>query len=172
MLTRAINAALLAVSLSVLGAMPALSQSKTVSGALPGAEVRGAATFRFLGLPLYKAKLFTIGGAPLDWGKDFAIELTYQRNLSQNDLVEGTLRELKRIGGALPIEAKLQACFKAVAKGDRYLAISAGQNAIGFWRNGKRTCTLKHANIKSRFMGIFVGPNTRSKSFTNALKGS
>lgn len=153
-------------------AAPALAQSNIAAAALPGAQVRGTATLRFLGLPLYQARLFTVKGAALDWGKDFGIELTYLRNLSQYDLVEATMREFKRTGGALPLEAQLNSCFDAVKKGDRYLAVSNGADAIGFWRNGKRTCTLSYPQIKSRFMGIFVGDNTRSKSFTQKLTGS
>ncbi|MCK8464662.1 hypothetical protein MUY35_12445 [Aliiroseovarius sp. S1339] len=151
---------------------PALAQSNVAAVALPGAEVRGTATLRFLGLPLYQARLFTVGAAALDWNKDFGIELTYLRNLSQYDLVEATMREFKRTGGALPLEGQLNKCFDAVNKGDRYLAVSNGVDKVGFWRNGQRTCTLSHPQIKSRFMGIFVGDNTRSKSFTRKLIGS
>ncbi len=161
-----------ALALWVAAATPIAAQSKVVTSVLPGAELRGTATLRFLGLPLYQARLFTPRAAPLDWGQDFGIELTYLRTLTQYDLVEATLREFKRTGGALPLEAQLNACFKAVAKGDRYLAITDGDDKIGFWRNGARSCTLSHPQIKRRFMGIFVGENTRSKSFTRQLTGS
>ena len=39
------------------GANPVVAQSSVVASALPGAEVRGTATLRFLGLPLYQARL-------------------------------------------------------------------------------------------------------------------
>ena len=152
-------------------ARTANAQTSAVSSALPGAELRGAATFRFLGFALYKARLFTIGGAPLDWNDNFAIELTYQRNLTQYDLVEATMREFKRTSGSIPVEAQLNICFKAVRKGDSYLAVTKGASKVDFWRNGKRTCTLSYPQIKTRFMGIFVGDNTRSKTFTRKLKG-
>lgn len=154
------------------GANPVVAQSSVVASALPGAEVRGTATLRFLGLPLYQARLFTVNGATLDWKQDFGIELTYLRNLTQHDLVEATLREFKRTGDALPLREQLNACFDAVDKGDRYLAVSDGNDRIAFWRNGARTCTLSHPQIKRRFMGIFVGDNTRSKSFTRKLTGT
>ncbi|KPD10562.1 hypothetical protein [Phaeobacter sp. 11ANDIMAR09] len=151
--------------------VPLSAQASTVKSALPGAELRGAATFRYVGFPLYEARLFTKSGAPLDWNKDFGLELKYMRNLTEYDLVEGTMRELKRTGAALPLRGQLEQCFDDVRKGDRYFALSKGQDQIGFWHNGKRVCTLSHPQIKTRFMAIFLGENTRSKSFTRKLKG-
>ena len=150
---------------------PLVAQASTIKAALPGAELRGAATFRYIGFPLYEAQLFTRSGAPLDWSQDFGLELTYLRNLTEYDLVEGTMRELNRTGAALPVRGKLEKCFRDERKGDRYVAVSKGQNQIGFWHNGQRVCTLSHPKIKTRFMAIFLGENTRSKSFTRKLKG-
>jgi len=151
--------------------VPLSAQASTVKSALPGAELRGAATFRFVGFPLYEARLFTKSGAPLDWNKDFGLELKYMRNQTVYDLVEGTMRELKRTGAALPLRGLLEQCFDDVRKGDRYIAVSNGQDQIGFWHNGKRVCTMSHPQIKTRFMAIFLGENTRSRSFTRKLKG-
>ncbi|MCK0141095.1 chalcone isomerase family protein [Aliiroseovarius sp. F20344] len=150
---------------------PVAAQANTVESALPDAELRGAATFRFVGFPLYKARLFTQSGAPLDWNKDFGLELQYMRNLTEFDLVEGTMREFARLGSSVPVRGQLEICFDDVRKGDRYTAVSQGQNKIAFWLNGKRTCTLSHPQIKTHFMGIFLGDKTRSKSFTSKLKG-
>lgn len=150
---------------------PVSAQASTVDAVLPDAELRGAATFRFVGFPLYKARLFTQSGTPLDWSKDFGLELQYLRNLSEFDLVEGTMREFARLGAPVPVRSQLEMCFDDVRKGDSYTAVSMGQNKIAFWLNGRPTCTLSHPQIKSRFMGIFLGDNTRSKSFTHKLKG-
>ena len=150
---------------------PTLLQASIVKSVLSTAEVRGEATYRFIGLSLYQARLYTKDGAPLDWNEDFGIELNYLRGLTKRDLVEGTLQELERAGNPLPVREQLAQCFDDVRKGDQYLAVSRGQDQIGFWRNGVRVCTLSHPQIKQRFMAIFVGENTRSKSFTRKLKG-
>lgn len=157
----------LAMVLCPLGA-----QASVIERTLPGAELRGTATFRFIGLKVYDARLYTQGGAALDWRTDFGIELTYKRTLTQFDIVESTMRELGRTGTALPVRAKLEACFDDVRSGDRYLAISDGPNRVGFWRNDRKACTVEHPQFKARFMGIFLGDNTQSKSFTRALKGN
>lgn len=152
-------------------ALPTGTQASAIKSVLPDAETRGTATFRYIGFPLYEAQLFTKSGAPLDWSKDFGLELKYLRNLTELDLVEATMRELSRTGATLPVRGQLEKCFNDVRKGDRYVAISKGPNQIGFWHNGKRVCTLSHPRIKNRFMSIFLGENTRSESFTRKLKG-
>ncbi|MEP3332770.1 hypothetical protein [Sedimentitalea sp.] len=151
--------------------VPALGQASTIANALPDAELRGEAVFRLFGFPLYKARLYTQTGAPLNWDQEFAIELTYMRDLSGKDLSENTMRELERLGGAIPIRARLDQCFADVRSGDRFVAVSQGPNRIGFWLNGAQTCTLHHPQIKTRFMAIFLGENTRSRTFTRNLKG-
>ena len=132
---------------------------------LPGTTSAAGAKAKFL-------KEIVLGNAVVEEiSQDFALELTYLRNLTGHDLVESTMRELTRTGGTLPVRGKLEGCFRDVRKGDRFVAVSNGQDQIGFWYNGQRVCTLTHPQIKSRFMAIFLGDNTRSKSFTRQLKG-
>ena len=151
--------------------IPSAGVSASVAKALPGAELRGQATFRYLGFQLYDARLFTKNAAPLNWSEDFGLELTYKRKLTQYDMVEATLREMKRVGPSLPIRTDLERCYKGVSPGDRYLAVSEGPDTLRFWYNGSAICTLRHPGIKTRFMSIFLGENTRSTRFTRALKG-
>lgn len=153
-----------------IGAAALPSRVWSLETVLPGAELRGEATLRYLGLPVYEAQLFTPSGRPLDWNDDFALQLTYLRAFSQGDLVEATLREFTRLGGALPLEKPLADCFLGVSRGDRYLAVTDGPDRIRFWRNGQQTCTLSYPRIKLRFMSIFLGDNTQSQGFTRALR--
>lgn len=156
---------------SLLVLLPVLTSASTIERVLPDAELRGTATFRFVGFPIYEARLFTKSGAPLNWDEDFGLELRYLRDLTGRDIVEGTMCELTRTGAAIPIRGALEHCFDDVHKGDRYLAVSQGQNNISFWLNGIQTCTLSHPQTKTRFMAIFLGENTRSRRFTQNLKG-
>lgn len=151
--------------------MAAATQSLAVQSVLPEAQLRGEATFRYLGFALYQARLFTPEGAPLDWDAEFALELTYLRDVSAEDLVNGTLTELERTGSALPRREALAACFDDVTDGDRYAAITRGPDRILFLRNGSAACTLDHPGIKTGFMAIFLGENTRSGRFTRQLLG-
>ena len=89
-----IRAAALTLALS---ALPAGLAANTAQAVLPGADIRGAATFRYLGVALYDASLFTQGGGALNWTRDFGLELRYKRTLSQKSLVDATLREMERL---------------------------------------------------------------------------
>lgn len=161
------RAALLSLALLIPGGLAA----SPLSDWLSDPRQIGGSTFRFLGLPVYDAKLFTPNGAAFNWAEDFGLQITYRRNISQKTLVESTLDEMARQGNPAPTQTQLEACFRAINKGDTYLAISEGPNKVGFWLNGVQTCTLTNKGIKRSFMSVFLGDNTRSASFTRQLKG-
>ncbi len=165
-----LNAGAALVSLMLL--IPGGLAASPVFGVLNNAELRGTATYRYLGFPLYDAQLFTQGGAPLNWKQDFGLELRYRRNVTKKALINSTLDEMKRIGRAAPIRDQLETCFAPVSKGDRFLAVSDGPNKVEFWLNGRKTCSMSYPDIKRSFMSIFLGENTRSAAFTQALRGN
>lgn len=134
-------------------------------------QKRGEATFRWLGIPIYEARLFTPSGADLNWQDDFALELTYLRKISRDTLVESTLTEMQRIGANAPALARLANCYRDVTSGDRFQAITRGADEIRFQFNGLDVCTLTHPDIKAGFMAVFLGENTRSARFTRNLRG-
>ncbi|WP_050605178.1 hypothetical protein [Ruegeria sp. 6PALISEP08] len=138
---------------------------------LNDAQLRGSATFRYLGLPIYDAKLYTPGGAPLNWSEDIGLQLTYRKNIKKKALVNSTLDEMDRIGRSTPVRDQLDRCFKSVTKGDSFLAVSNGPDNVSFWLNGQKTCTMSYPGIKRSFMSVFLGENTRSASFTQKLQG-
>ncbi|WP_254430572.1 MULTISPECIES: hypothetical protein [unclassified Ruegeria] len=158
-------------TLTILLLAPIGLAASPIPGDLKDPKQLGSATFRFLGLPLYDAKLYTPAGAAFSWDEDFGLQLTYRKNLKQKALVESTLEEITRQGNSAPTQAQLEACFQAVSKGDSYLAVSKGPNEVDFWRNGSKTCSLTYPGAKRSFMSIFLGDNSRSASFTQQLKG-
>ena len=160
-----------AILLSAALLAPSGLAASTVADALKNAELRGSATYRYLGLPVYDAQLFTQGGAPFNWNQDFGLELQYRRNISKKALINSTLDEMERIGLSLPVRDQLGTCFAAVKKGDRFLAVSQGPDKVDFWLNGRQTCTLSYPGIKRSFMSIFLGDDTRSAAFTQKLRG-
>ncbi|WP_171124057.1 hypothetical protein [Ruegeria sp. HKCCA4707] len=157
------------VSLTVL--IPGGLAASPISQNLSNPQQVGSATFRFLGIPVYDAQLFTPNGAAFSWDADLGLKLTYRKTLKQKALVESTLEEMARQGNPAPSQSALEGCYKAVGKGDSYIAISEGPNKVGFWRNGQKTCTLSYPGAKRAFMSIFLGTDTRSASFTRQLKG-
>ncbi len=150
---------------------PTLARASIVGNILLDAKQCGKATFRFLGFPIHKARLCTHGGRAFGWQQDFALELTYQRNLPEYNLVEVTPREMKRLDQTPSVEDQLARSFDDGGLGDRYLAITNGSVRIGLWRNGRSAYTLSHPQIKHHFMSIFLGENSRLVKFTRNLRG-
>lgn len=158
-------------ALALILTLPQGISASPVFESLDDAKLRGAATYRYLGFPLYDAQLFTKGGAAFNWNSDFGLELQYRRNVTKKVLINSTLDEMERIGRAAPVRDQLETCFRAVSKGDRYLAISDGPDTVSFWLNGRMTCTMTYPGIKRSFMSVFLGENTRSAAFTQKLRG-
>ncbi|WP_298851627.1 hypothetical protein [uncultured Ruegeria sp.] len=161
------RAALLSLSLLT----PTGLIASPVAEELNSAQLRGTATFRYLGFPIYDAMLYTSNGASFNWGEDFGLQLTYRKSIKKKALVNSTLDEMKRIGRPAPVGDQLDVCFKAVTKGDSFLAVSDGPDKVSFWLNGRKTCTMAYPGIKRSFMSVFLGDNTRSASFTQKLQG-
>ena len=136
-----------------------------------GYEQLSKAEFRYFGLKLYDARLFTDQGNAFDWNNDFALEITYARRFTQNSLVRSTMDEIQRVGRKSPNTEVWNKCFRTVQKGHKYLATTQGADQIEFALNGKKTCSLKYPDIARSFMGIFLGQDTRSARFTQALRG-
>ncbi len=132
---------------------------------------RGQAVFSVLGLKLYDARLFTPGGGAFEEDDESAIEITYARRFSKNAIVNLTMEEIVRVGRSSPSATVWRDCFQTVQRGDRYVVVSEGVDRINFSLNGQKTCTLEYPDIKSSFMGIFIGENTLSRTFTKALLG-
>lgn len=155
----------------------AIAQSvpATVAAVLPGATVRGEATLRFLGVPVYRAALFTANGAAFDWKKPMALRLKYAMSFEAGELVSATRKEMARIEGTQPdhaeIEGKLAPCFRDVVSGDAFVAATAGPDALSFWLNGSQTCTLRHAQIAQRFLSVWLSENSRSPRQSRQLRG-
>lgn len=133
-------------------------------------QQRGEATFRWLGLPIYTARLFTPSGQTVNRQDDMRLELTYQRALTRDSLVESTQSEMRRLGYASPSKTDLQTCFRDVARGDSFSAITDGPDQVQFYFNGSEQCKLIQPNIRHGFMSIFLSENSRSPVFSRRLR--
>ena len=156
--------------------LPAVAEADTVARAtVADARLLGAATMRFVGIQLYDARLYTPGGAAFDWAAPMALQLDYKRNFSRAELTAATVREMRRMEGARPdhssIGQMVDACFRDVGPGDQFVAVGSSDDEVSLWFNGTRTCTLAHAGIKQRFMGIWLSERSRSPHQSQRLRG-
>ncbi|MCG7494258.1 hypothetical protein [Thalassobius sp. Cn5-15] len=174
------RAALFALCLSVTNLFHTAASANDappaeVKSALPAAAELGAAKVRWFGLPIYDGRLFTTKAAAFDWQKPFALELTYQRGFSQEQLLTATNKELIRMEGRLPdqsmIVEKLTQCYRTVAKGDRFVAFGARKDRITFLFNGQRSCDLDHPDVRKRVMSIWLSDQSRDPALSRKLRG-
>lgn len=169
---RQLGALLLVLTASVATAEPV---PQDIASSLQSASQRGSAQVRWLGIPIYSARLFTPEARPFDWAKPFALELTYDRGFSKDRLVYATGKELARMEGEQAdhpaILTKLQKCYRDVSSSDRFVALGAKQDEVQFSLNGTRTCRLQHTDIRKRLLSIWVSENSRDPKLSRRLKG-
>jgi hypothetical protein len=160
---------------SALAAPPVLAVPGEVQAELGAAKALGRATFRWLGVQLYDATLYTPPATGFDWQEPLALELVYARSVGGSVLLDSTLAELERIEGRQPdhpaIRQKLMGCFRDVDANDRYVASAGSADAVSFWLNGSRTCEISHPELKRRFLGIWLSDQSRAVKSARALRG-
>ncbi|PSL20230.1 chalcone isomerase family protein [Shimia abyssi] len=136
----------------------------------------GSGDFRWLGFKVYEAQLYTQQGKGFRWERPFALQLDYARKVRARVLLKASLEELERMEGAredhLEIGAKLSVCFRDVRPGDRVVAAPKSADQLEFWVNGAQTCTLRHAGIRARYLGIWLSDQARDQSLAKRLRGA
>ncbi|TCL08171.1 hypothetical protein BXY66_0204 [Shimia isoporae] len=146
-----------------------------VTAVVPQPAVAGEGQFRYLGFKVYDLDLFTSGGKRFDADAPFALAIEYDRKIRSAVLLKASLGELERVEGKKAdhdaIMGKLAACYRDIAPGDRIVAAPRGANAMSFWVNGTRTCTLNHPNFRDRYMAIWMSDRARDPAQARRLRG-
>ena len=135
----------------------------------------GAVTFRWFGLPVYRAQLHTDGGTQFDWSRPLALQIEYFRSISEADLISSTRSEILRMEGPRSDQdammQKLAGCFRTVGKGDVFTAVSTRAETMALHLNGVQTCTISHPGLRKRFLSIWLSDNSRSARLSASLRG-
>src|SRR5690606_33042029 len=79
--------------------------------ALPEAQLMGGGELRIFGFAIYDAELWSVARAPADavaMRAPFALQLSYRRSISRDDLVEASLKEIRRLAAREPDPAQLR----------------------------------------------------------------
>ena len=178
--TRAWHAAACALAMA-LGAPAALASASApaeLQGRLPAATLSGEATLSFWGFSVYTARLWVAPGFQAnDYSNHaFALELTYLRAFSSQDITRRSIEEMRRQPGAAqaPLtswEAALRAAIPNVRKGDRLVGVYRPGEGATFLANGKVTSTLQDPAFARLFFGIWLAPETSELPMRAALLG-
>lgn len=158
------------------GAEGVASASPAASTPLAGARLVGQGTMRFLGLEVYRARLWAQPGFDADQysAHPLALELTYQRNFTAEVIAKRSIEEMRRVGSFTPQQATrwqqaLQAALPDVKPGDRLLGLyQPGAGAV-FKMGGRVVGEVADAEFSRLFFGIWLSPQTSEPGLRQEL---
>ena len=143
---------------------------------LPDAVLAGQAKFTFWGFDVYQAALWVEPGfsAATFERHAFALELSYLRDFSNEQITTRSLDEMRRQGGLAPAtlaawQPLMRGAFPDVVKGDRILGVHLpGEGAI-FLTNTRQSGVISDVLFARRFFGIWLAPQTSEPQLRSAL---
>ncbi len=179
------NIAVIAILASAAGIFHAQNTLASAGTAAPGRDhsaaglrAKGEGTLRFLGLPIYRARLWV---APQFDARDYAahplaLELTYERGFSAAAIAQRSLAEMRRIAPVSEAQAArwqqaLQAALPDVQQGDRLTGRYQPGQGVRFELHGRSTGAVDDADFARLFFGIWLAPQTSEPGLRAQLLG-
>lgn len=149
---------------------------------LPEARQVGAGELRIFGFSIYSAQFWSGAGgveAPLDMTAPFALELTYRRAISREDLVAASLKEIRRLASAESDPEQLQRwaremrqAFVDVRAGDRITGVFLPGEGAHFYAGTRLTHVVGDEAFARAFFAIWLDPRTRNPALRAQLLGA
>ncbi len=157
--------------LNLAGARPGLQTAP-----MPGVQLAGEGTLRFLGFVIYQARLWVSPGfEPEDYtARPLALELIYHRGFTAQEIAQRSITEMRRIGTFTPQQAArwqqaLQAALPDVKAGDRLAGLYRPGEGVVFERDGRPTGEVKDPDFSRLFFGVWLSPQTSEPHLRKAL---
>ncbi|MGC5704020.1 chalcone isomerase family protein [Pseudomonas sp. NFXW11] len=145
--------------------------------AVPEARMLGSGQFSWFGFKVYDARLWS-PQRPLAADQPFALELTYQRRISRDELVQASLDEIKRLYGAGVSAAQLadwrqqmQQSFVDVTPGQRITGVYLPGRGAQFFVDQRLQHTVADSAFAQAFFAIWLDPRTRNPQLRAQLLG-
>ncbi|RZS46896.1 chalcone isomerase-like protein [Sphaerotilus mobilis] len=164
--------------------MPAFANTPPVmpieiGDALPDARLQGGMRFRWFGLHVYDARLWS--GTPLRQDDDlasrpYALELAYARRLEGKAIAERSLDEMRRLEVVSAAEGQewlqaMRVAFPDVAPGDRLVGLHRPGRGVQFLHNGRVTGEVGERRFARLFFGIWLSSASREPVLRAQLLG-
>ncbi|WP_322618182.1 chalcone isomerase family protein [Pseudomonas sp. BIC9C] len=145
---------------------------------LPGAQILGTGEFRKYGFDVYSARLWSTS-RPLANDQPFALELIYQRSISRDDLVNASVREIKRLSGTAisdeqlaSWQAQMQQSFVDVQAGTRLTGVYLPGQGARFFLGQHLLREVKDLQFAQAFFAIWLDPRTSNPELRQQLLGA
>jgi hypothetical protein len=159
----------------LLMSSPALARWQEV---LPGAQVIGGGDLRVFGFRVYTARLWSTAN-PLSADKPFALELTYHRDITRDELVEASVDEIKRTS-PVPVseeqisqwQAQMAQAFVDVQAGSKITGVYLPGREARFYVGEKLQHVVQDPQFAKAFFDIWLSPKTRNPELREQLLGA
>jgi hypothetical protein len=145
---------------------------------LPQAKVLGSGDLRWFGLHIYSAKLWS-EALVFDAKASFALEITYQKNISRERFVDTSIDEIKRLRGDTVSAATLQrwkahmeTAFTDVKSGDQLIGVHLPKIGCRFYSRDKLLAEIKDTEFADAFFSIWFDPRSKDSGLRKQLIGA
>jgi hypothetical protein len=145
---------------------------------LPQASLLGSGELRWFGLRIYQIALWS-GQRPFDPAQPFALELTYQRSISRERLVEVSLDEMRRLFGERYSEAQfkqwqtvMRDAFIDVKAGDQLIGVSLPGIGCRFYNQERLLAEVRDVEFARAFFAIWLDPRSKDAQLRQHLMGA
>jgi hypothetical protein len=146
---------------------------------LPNAKLIGQTRLSVWGFKIYDARLWSPPGLNADnfASQPLALELAYLRDFTAADIVERSLKEMRRSASLSAAQAQqwtaeMLRVFPDVKAGDRVLFLHRPGISASFWLNGRPVGEIADPEFARLFFGIWLSPQTSEPAMRLALLGS
>jgi len=161
-------------------AAPAPAGKQPLTHLGPTLWPRGEGGLRFLGLPIYTARLWVAEGfEPTDYAQHpLALELTYSRAFSARQIAERSFQEMERQTTVKQADKanfieKMIAIFPDVKPGHRLLGLHSPTQGARFWSGSQPGAAALGAvddpTFSKLFFGIWLSSATSEPNLRQAL---
>ena len=169
------------VSVCMAQTVPAVQSAPPhISTEVPQANLQGSGTFRWFGLHIYDASLWSGAEAYLpdsNKAQRFAIDLAYARKLYGSKIADASIEEIEKLklGTAEQHQrwlAQMKALFPDVKQGTHITGIHIPNEAARFYLDGKLLGEIRDAEFAHAFFAIWLDKKTSAPGLRNKLLGS
>ncbi len=159
--------------------LAASAQASPVRELLPDAVPLGSGSFRWFGLKLYDARLWSRkrSVSTEDWMRTpLALELTYSRNLYGTRIAEASSDEMKKLGIGTAAQQRawldaMKQMFPNVEEGTQLVGLYQPGQPTRFFRDGVAIGEIADPEFGPAFFGIWLHPHTSAPKLRAALLG-
>ncbi|MFN5509773.1 MAG: chalcone isomerase family protein [Burkholderiales bacterium] len=148
-----------------------------VTGQLQPARLVGEGELRFLGFRVYTARLWisTAGRDPAQLlQQPMALELRYLRGLLGETIVEGSEKEIARLGFGTAAQrtrwsAQMKQLFPDVREGDRLTGVFDPARGVRFFHNDQPIGSIDDTDFGRAFFSIWLDERTQAPSLRTSV---